>query len=75
MKFRIRLKAVHDTTGFSYYRVSKEAGVAPNTVKKYVSEDCIDSDELPVTVVILADYYGVDWRDPAIVEVIEEEKS
>lgn len=72
-RFKIKLQKPHEQTGYSYYRVAKESGVALNTVKKYASVTEIISEYLPVAVIMLCDFYGVDWRDPEIVEVIEEE--
>lgn len=72
MKFIVHLKAHHDKKGLTPYRVSKETGVAINTVARYAEKDNVISDVLPSTVVTLAHYYGVDWRDPSIVEVIDE---
>lgn len=71
LKFRIRLRPTHLKSGSTYYRAAKGSGVAPNTVQKYVQVDEIISDTIPTTVVALANYYGVDWRSPEIIEVIE----
>lgn len=73
VKFRIRLKPVHEKSGMSPYKVWKKTGVAQTTVRKYVDADEVIQTYIPNVVVTLANFYGVDWRDPAIVEVIEED--
>lgn len=72
MRFRVHLKKHHDKKGETPYRVWKDTGVAVNTVVRYTEKESVESDVLPTTVISLAQYYGVDWRDPAIVEVIDE---
>lgn len=72
MKFIVHLKEHHDKKGLSPYRVWKDTGVAINTVVRYTENEAVISDVLPTTVISLARYYGVDWRDPSIVEVIDE---
>lgn len=71
-KFLVKLSQVHERNGETVYRVAKNSGVNYNTVKKYAA-GWIEADFLSPEVVRLADYYGVDWRDPNIVEVIDEE--
>ncbi len=73
VKFRIRLKHIHDLTGLSTYAVWKETGVAHGTVRKYALVEEIVQAHLPNTVIILANFYGVDWRDPSVVEIIEDD--
>lgn len=72
MKFVIRLKLAHDAKGVTSYRVWQDTGVAQNTVKRYAENEAVVLDSLPGTVIALADYYGVNWRDPAVVEVISD---
>lgn len=72
IKFRIRLKHVHDKTGLSPYAVAKEVPASQNTVRKYVDEDEVISTYIPNAVVELCNFYGVDWRDPNIVEAFIE---
>lgn len=72
MRFVIRLKEPHEKKGATHYRVWKDTGVVQNTVKRYAENAEVILESLPATVVTLARYYGVDWRDPAIVEVIDE---
>ena len=71
-RFKVKLKAVHEQTGQTAYSVAKATELAQNTVRKYTAEDII-IDYIPTTVVTLCQYYGVDWRDPEIIEVIEDE--
>ena len=72
MKFVIRLQDAHNKKRVTPYRVWKETGVQKNTVKRYAENKEVVLDFLPSTAIILANYYGVDWRDPAIVDVIGE---
>lgn len=69
-KYRIRLKALHDKTGLTAYAVAKRAGITETTTRKYVYSEEVISDTLPIAVTLLADFYGVDWRD--VVETFEE---
>jgi len=70
-QFKINLKEAHEKTGFSPYAVAKQTGIAQNTVRKYVDKPDVLSVYIPTAVVILADFYHVDWRSPSIVEVVE----
>lgn len=71
-KFLIKLKTAHQQSGKTVYRVSKDTGIVYNTVKKYVSE-WIEAELLSADVVKLAEYYGMDWRSPDVVEIIDDE--
>ena len=71
MKVLIKLKDAHEKSGLSAYAVAKELNLNGNTVRKYVQQDNV-MQYIPVHVIQLAKFYGVDWRDPEIVEVIEE---
>lgn len=75
MKLLIKLKAVHEASGRSQYSVAKATGISLNTVKKYIGNkvegEGVEAGYLPIEVIALCKHYGVDWRDPAIVEVIE----
>lgn len=73
-RFRVRLQSHHAKTGLTPYKVGKLTHVAQNTVKKYVMRDEVITDSLELAVIALSHFYGVDWRDPAIVEVIEVEE-
>ena len=71
--FKVYLKAAHDKKGLSAYQVSKESGVHINTVKRYTDEDGVTTGALYTAVVQLIGYYGLDWRDSNVLEVIEDE--
>lgn len=70
--FRIRLKPAHEQMGLTAYAVAKALGLSQTTVRKYVDNDEVLSSYVPSVVITLAKFYGVDWRDPAVVEVQEE---
>lgn len=73
VKFRIRLKQIHDRTGLSPYAVWKKTGISQTTIRKYVTTDEVVQAYLPDIVVALANFYGVDWRDPSVVEIVEDD--
>lgn len=68
VKFRIRLKQVHDKTGLSGYAVAQKTALAENTVRKYVDNDEVISASVFGVVIELCNFYGVDWRDPKIIQ-------
>ena len=70
-KFKIHLHDLHRESGLTFYRVAKETGLNSNTVQKYVGNGDIITTRLESHVLELAKFYGVDWRDPAIIDVIE----
>lgn len=72
-RFKVKLGEVHKQSGKTRYRVAKESGLSHNTVQKYVSVPEVIVDYIPATLILLTEVYGVDWRDPAIIEVIEAE--
>lgn len=71
-RFKVKLKAAHDKTGLTAYMVGKRTGIAINTVSKYIDNDEVVVDYIPTTVVKLAEFYGLDWRDPNVIEVVED---
>jgi len=75
MKILVKLKAVHARSGLSQYSIAKDTGISINTVKRYIGSKAPDAgvevSYIPIEVIALCKHYGVDWRDPAIVEVIE----
>lgn len=75
MKFRVRLHDVHRKTGLSPYAVGKQAGVAQNTVKKYVEPPYFEADRIETTLISLLNFYGLNWRDPSVIEIVEEGKT
>lgn len=70
-KFRIRLHEAHRKSGLTVYRVMKLTGLNSNTIHKYVSNGDVITGRIESHVLELAKFYGVDWRDPDIIEVIE----
>ena len=70
VRFRIRLKQLHDATGKTAYRVSKDTGISPATVRKYVEADEIVSETLPAPVITIINYLGGNWRDAKLIEII-----
>lgn len=72
--FKIKLKHIHDKYadehGITAYGVAKRTGIHENTVRMFVSDDVIRQ-SVSIQVVKLCEFYGVDWKNPDIVEVIE----
>lgn len=75
IKFVVKLRQTHLASGLSKYRVSKDTGIAMNTVVKYVDVDAVEVGQLPNAVLQLIRYYGVDWRDPNIIEVVDDQEA
>lgn len=69
--FRIKLKDRHLPLGLTSYAVAKTLGINQNTVRKYLTEEITQS-YLPADVIYIAKFFGLDWRDPSVVEVVEE---
>lgn len=69
-RFLIKLSKLHTDSGVSVYGVHKATGLAYNTVNKYVNGDVV-SENLPYQALRLIEFYGGDWRDPSVVEIIE----
>ncbi len=72
MKFRVRLKAIHEATGLTQYAVAKQSGVSINTVVRYTENDEILLDRFEPIVVKLLKFYGLNWRDPDVIEIVNE---
>jgi hypothetical protein len=70
--FKVKLQKVHEQADVSGFAVSKAIGASYNTVLKYISNEEVVVDYLHYTVLALCDFYGVDWRDPEIIEVVTE---
>lgn len=70
-KFHIKLKKAHEDSGKTAYRVWKDTGISPTTIAKYIGSEYTEADFLPATVIDLANYYQVDWRDPKVIEIVE----
>jgi len=72
IKFRIKLQQAHKNSGKTAYKVAQDLGLNQNTVRKYATEEVV-ADWLPGHVISLAEYYGLDWRNPAVVEIVNVE--
>ena len=73
-KFTIKgLKAAHDKLGLSPYMVSKKTGIAIGTIDRYTSEDEVSTARVEGSLIALIKFYGLDWRDPTVVELAFEE--
>lgn len=73
MKFRVRLKDLHEATGLTHYSVAKRAGVSINTVERYTKTDAVFFERLEPAVIKLMEFYGLDWQNPDHLELIEDE--
>lgn len=73
-RFHINLRDVHEKSGLTSYAVATQLNLNQGTVRKYTTQ-IVETDELLSHVILMADFYGVDWHDPAIVQVIEEDES
>lgn len=51
------------------YKIAQKSGVTFNTVKKYIAGD-VATPYLTAEVMQLCEYFGLDWRNPAIVEEV-----
>lgn len=71
-KFLVKLKATHDASGLTAYRVAEETGLSHATVRRYATSNA-EVDTIQQAVIILAKFYGVNWRSPEIIEVIAED--
>jgi len=54
------------------YKIAQKSGASFNTVKKYAAGD-IKTPYLTGEVMQLCEYFGLDWRNPAIVEEFTSE--
>jgi hypothetical protein len=75
IKFRVRLKDVHQATGLSLWAVHKNSGVALNTVKKYVTPQDLVADRIEGALVSLLKFYKLNWRDPSVIEELQVEEN
>jgi len=71
-RFQIKLHEAHKQSGLTVYAVAKRLNMNFNTVNKYVSSD-LTVERLPPEIKKIAAFYGLDWRDPAVVEIVEVE--
>ena len=70
--FRIKLKGVHLRHNMTYYAVGKALGINQNTVRKYLSDN-VEQSYLPADVARIIEFFGLDWRDPSVVEIVDIE--
>ena len=50
--------------------------ISTNTVAKYVEEDGVETEYLNANIAALINFYGLDWRNPEVVELFfKEEKA
>jgi hypothetical protein len=61
VKYKINLKAAHEASGLSVYRVVKDTKIAPHTVNLYATQIVI-MPNMTNAVATLAQYYGVDLK-------------
>jgi len=76
MQFKINLKPAHENMGLSAYEVAKRLRsdgykISETTVNKY-AEGVVIQKTLSQVILKLCDFYAVDWRDPSVVEVVED---
>lgn len=75
-KIIIKLSAAHKKSGLTAYEVAKRLDLNEGTVRKYTSND-VTASFLPNHVLQLIKFYGLDWHDPEVIEIIDsaEDKS
>ena len=56
------------------YKIAQKSDVNFNTVKKYFAGD-VKTPYLTGEVMQLCEYFGLDWRDPAVVEEFTSEEN
>jgi len=71
-RFIIKLRKAHLKSGLSAYMVAKKLNLNEGTVRKYATQD-VEAEFLPNHVLQLIEFYGLDWRDPDVIEVIHDE--
>lgn len=70
MKFVIKLSEAHRRTGLSPYAVAKRTGIAKGTIARYAENEQVIVDYFSSSILKLIEFYGLDWRDPAVIDVI-----
>lgn len=60
-------EALQNSETKTIYKIAQKSGVNFNTVKKYIAGD-IKTPYLTGEVMQLCEYFGLDWRNPAVVE-------
>lgn len=51
------------------YKIAQKSGVTFNTVKKYIAGD-VSTPYLTAEVMQLCEFFGLDWRNPSVVEEV-----
>jgi len=69
-RFKVKLARFHKESGKSAYQVAKDTGLNYGTVSAWTKEDR-EVTLLPDHIIKLIAYYGLDWTDPAVIEIIE----
>ena len=69
-RFLVKLKEPHERSGLSAYEVAKRLGLNAVTVRKWVTNN-VEAEFLPDHVLKIVNFYGLDWRDPAVIEVVD----
>lgn len=70
----IKLKGAHKNANLTPYAVARDTGLNYNTVNKYLSKD-VETDVLPAHVITLCEFLHLDWHDPAVIEIVNEDES
>lgn len=79
-QFKINLKPIHDASGLSCYEVAKRlresfgVSISKTTVGKYADGE-VTQKQLPDVVVILCEFYGVNWRDPSVIQIVDVDET
>lgn len=69
--FKIKLNRIHEQyENLTAYEVAKQLNLNENTVRKFLTSEVI-RERLPNHVIEIAEFYGVDWKNPDVVEIIE----
>lgn len=71
-KIVIKLHDAHLKSGLTAYEVAKRLGLNETTVRKYTSKE-VTAEFLPNHVLQLVKFYGLDWSDPNVIEIVDTE--
>lgn len=63
MPYIVKMKAVHEESGLSSYRVAKDLGIQIHTVLNYTKNDEVEVAHVSDAVAMMADYYGYKWHE------------
>lgn len=70
-KFRVRLGKAHRESGLTQYAVIRDTGINKNTVRRYIRDDEVLVDKIETPLIMLIGFYGLDWHDPAVLDIVE----